>query len=69
MLFHELSQQGEQLRELGAQRRNIIRKQQFNATVGGSTRLRRPESMKRNLVTEVRGSLDVEMGRRSEQRH
>ena len=54
MLHQQGSQQAEQLRELGAQHTELLRQQQFNAAVGGTTHTRRPEVMKVD-ISKYRG--------------
>ena len=46
LLHQQGSQQAEQLRELGARQTELLRQQQFNAAVGGTTHTRRPEILK-----------------------
>ena len=46
LLHQQGSQQAEQLRELGAQQTELLRQQQFNADVGGTTRTRRLKILK-----------------------
>ncbi|CAI5743549.1 unnamed protein product [Hyaloperonospora brassicae] len=46
LLHQQVSQQAEQLRELGAQQTELLRRQQFHAAVGGTAHARRPEVMK-----------------------
>ena len=46
LLRQQGSQQAEQLRELGARQTVMLRQQQFDAAVGGTTHTRRPEIMK-----------------------
>ena len=43
LLHQQGFQQAEQLRQLGARQTELLRQQQFNAAVGGTTHTRRPE--------------------------
>ena len=54
LLHQQGSQQAEQLRELGAQQTELLRQQQFNAAVGGTTHTRRPEILKVD-ISKYRG--------------
>ena len=49
LLYQQGSQQSEQLRELGAQQTDLLRKQKFNAAMGGTTRVRRPITLKADI--------------------
>ena len=53
LLHQEGSQQAERLRELGAQQTELLRQQQFNAAVGGTTHTRRPEILKVDISRGV----------------
>ena len=46
MLRQQGAQQAEQLRELNAKETELLRQQQLNAAVGGTTQTRRPETLK-----------------------
>ena len=46
LLHQKGSQQAERLRELGAQQTELLRQQQFDAVVGGTTHTRRPKILK-----------------------
>ena len=54
LLHQQGSQQAEQLGELGAQQTELLRQQQFNAAVGGTTHTRRPEILKVD-ISKYRG--------------
>ena len=54
MLFPQVYQQAEQLRELGDNQTKLLRKQLLNDAVGKTTHTRRPEILKAN-ISKYRG--------------